>query len=299
MGTNIITYTSSGSFTVPAGITLLRVFGVGAGGSGGGGGGGAGGGGTSVSGVGGGAGGGAIAREELIRVAPRSTLTITVASSPNGGAGSVTNTDNGSDGTDGGDTSVAYSYLSVTRTLIFSGAEGGKKGYYGGDGTYGNSFARGGDSTKHSANSIPGTLAASSFTGTTSFLYLPRPGQGGWGLSQDLLSNNYTAWLYGGHHGAGNYGLAGTNANLTDGGVGGGGGASNWYRYHAFQSVGGNGGNGGVNGNANGTAGTAGTYGSGGGGGGGGYGSPSGSGHGLGGAGGAGGPGLVIISWEI
>jgi hypothetical protein len=300
MSSTFKAFTSSGTFVVPAGISALRVFGVGGGGSGGGGGGGNGGGGTSDSGVGGAGGGAAIAREESIIVTPGISITVSVATVVSGGAGSVSNTTPGSDGSNGNDTSLTWVYQSSSTSITFAGAECGRKGPYGADlsgPSPGTAFSRGGDPLQHS-NTLPSYLDPTLFTGTTSFLYLPKPGQGGWGLPQDLTPSSYTSWLRGGHHGANNYGVPGSTSSITDGGAGGGGGGSNWFRRYGFVSTGGNGGNGGSSGSQNGTAGSPGTYGSGGGGGGGGYGSAAGGG-GTGGAGGAGGAGLVIISWVV
>jgi hypothetical protein len=105
---NSQTFTSSGTFTVPAGVSILFVFAYGGGGGGGG---------SYFDGstltADGGGGGGAIGRLKILSVTPSSDISVVIGT---GGGGAGVNSPGGS----GGTTSVG--------SLNFNGAQGGKRG---------------------------------------------------------------------------------------------------------------------------------------------------------------------------
>lgn len=135
------TYNSSGSFTVPAGITQVTVEAWGGGGKGGSR--------TSGSGAYGGGGGGAYARK-LVTVVPNTTYTVTV------GAGATNNTTNGGDSWFINNTTIlAKGGTTVPNNTILGGAGGsaalsiGDVTYAGGSGSNGllGSYGGGGGSS--------------------------------------------------------------------------------------------------------------------------------------------------------
>lgn len=89
-------FTSSGTWTVPASTTQADIFMIGGGGPGG------------SGGSGGGGGGGAVLRNTTWAVTPGQQWTVTI------GAGGVASTSNSVLGTNGGDTSIAYTPASMT-----------------------------------------------------------------------------------------------------------------------------------------------------------------------------------------
>lgn len=100
------TFTTTGSFTVPAGITSIRVEAWGAGGAGGGA--------TGNPSAGGGGAGGAYVRNNAIAVTPGNTYTVTVGT---GGVGNTT-----SNGPSGGS-----SWFGTTGTILAVGGTGGNR----------------------------------------------------------------------------------------------------------------------------------------------------------------------------
>lgn len=103
-------FTSSGSYTPPAGTLLLRVVAIGGGGSGGGGGTAA----TTATVQNGGAGGGVGQYVDQIVAYTSGALTVTVPTAVSGGAGGATGGNPGIIGTVGGDTTVTGTGVSVT-----------------------------------------------------------------------------------------------------------------------------------------------------------------------------------------
>ena len=163
------TFTSTGTWTCPAGVTTIQVEAWGAGGGGGGN--------TSTSDGSGGGGGGAYSKSTTISVTPGTTYTVTVGT---GGIGSTLN------GTSGGD-----SWFNTTATLMAKGGNGGIAGtlvsgaaggtggaaasgvgttkFSGGDGGYGRSSSTGkggpgGSSAGTAANGTSGTNPWSTVT---------------------------------------------------------------------------------------------------------------------------------------
>lgn len=124
--TNSQTFTASGTFTVPAGVTKLLVYMAGSGGGGGGGGG------TTTSKGGGVGGGGASASYQapiIIPVTPSTTISVTIGAGGSGGAGGSSSATAGGSGGTGGTTKFG-SYSIV-------GGSGGGGGAAGGSGTGG------------------------------------------------------------------------------------------------------------------------------------------------------------------
>ncbi|TBN00379.1 choice-of-anchor D domain-containing protein [Hyunsoonleella flava] len=204
------TFTSSGTFVVPAGVTSVNVAAWGAGGGGG----------DEASNDGAGGGGGGGFRGGTIAVTPGDNITITIG---NGGAGA---TSNGNDGANGGNTIVSHTIGTITAnggdggtTSFGSGGFGGAGGggsftgtvtsqiaFSGGDGGDGDGDegGAGGGAAGDSGNGSNGADAAGNFA--------PPGGAGG--------TNN-------GNGGTGNGGDGGNDNNGQDGeDYGGGGGAS-------------------------------------------------------------------------
>jgi hypothetical protein len=124
-------YTSSGSFTVPTGITTIYVNGVGGAGGGGGGGAKITGAGNGLRGASGGSGGaGEYIGPTAVTVVPGETLTITVGTGGTAGTGGTVGNAAATNGTDGTATTIVGS----SSGTIFS-ANGGKKGTAGGNTT--------------------------------------------------------------------------------------------------------------------------------------------------------------------
>ncbi|MDN7476124.1 hypothetical protein QZM71_14795 [Burkholderia multivorans] len=211
----IARFTSSGTFTVPAGVTTLYVSGCAAGGGGGSG---ASNNGGQSSLVGGGGGGGGGAGQSIIRqpytVTPGQNISITIGAAGTGGAGPVTN-GAGSAGTSGGNT-VVGSLITLTgggagvgggavqsNTNGGGGAGGaGGVGYpYGGNGSDGNIMGQGGmgASCPFGGGGANGRAAASTTnTNAAAFAYGFGSGGGGGGAGYGSASA-----MYGGSGGAG------------------------------------------------------------------------------------------------
>ncbi len=281
--TNAQTFSSSGTWTKPGGITFVRVICVGAGGTGGGGAGG-----SAGTQRGGGGGGGGGARNESIFLASDLTSTVTVTVGAAGAAGTGGSSGQGTDGAIGGTTSFG-SYLSAY------GGGGGRKG--GINSSIGVSYGGSGGGTGSAGkvgldNSL---VAGGNPNGQTSSMAV-----GGQGGSTDTGFGTASRCAeYGGA--GGGFGSLGTGAGGSSirGSAGGGGGGrvTTGNAYEAASDGGtspsyttGGGGTAGSNGGGNGTAGAAGSSVAGAGGGGGGGAQTSGTG-GRGGAGGSGGGG--------
>lgn len=112
------TFTSNGTYTVPADCYKLIVVGVGGGGGGGGGSGGYVG--TTLLPCGGGGGGGAMLGVTWVDTTPGATFSVTVGTGGSGGSGGAANSA-GNSGADGGNTTFGS-------TLTFYGAQGGVGG---------------------------------------------------------------------------------------------------------------------------------------------------------------------------
>lgn len=187
------TYTSSGSFITPAGVTTVQVEAYGAGGGGGYGGS------SNKQGGGGGGGGGCTVNNSVSVVAPNS-YTITIGAAGNG------STSSGVNGTAGGTTTGTF-VSTVTATggaggkAYSTGANGGgggngtKNGGSGANGTNG-SGSGGGGGAAGSANGSAGSVAAGGASGGLS------GGAGGAGTTSSAVAGTVGA-NYGGGGGGG------------------------------------------------------------------------------------------------
>ncbi len=265
-------FTTDGTFTVPADVTLLTVEGFGGGGGGGQGQAGAMG---SVALEGGGGGGGATPFRFALPVAPGDQFQVTLGQ---GGAGATS----GTDGAPGGATSFLDTF---EFGLTFPGASGGVSG--------GAPWVSGGPNvTAQQSNAQQRGTSARGGPGAG--------GAGGSGMTPTTLANagadNAGPIINEGVCSGGSPGAPGATAGGNAGGGGGGGGGA---------GPGGSGGTGGAGGNASasaaGAAGSAGTSAidnSGAGGGGGGAGG-NGTSGGAGGNGGNGGSGFLRVFWTV
>lgn len=135
---NMARFTTSGSWTCPAGVTTAYLSGCAAGAGGGGGGGSIGSG--ASSGAGGGGGGGASVIKQPVTVVPGTVYTITIGSGGVGGNGGAIGA-SGSDGSDGGNTSFG-ALLTLTGGGRGFGGGGVSPGVLGGG--FGGSYGGGG-----------------------------------------------------------------------------------------------------------------------------------------------------------
>lgn len=239
-------FTSSGTWTCPAGVTSIHVQVFGAGGAGGAGG----------DGAGGGGGAGGHMKSSTLSVTPGITYTITV-----GTGGKATTTTGGT----GGPTSFS-SLLSAdggTGGSISSAGSGGTggggpggNGANGGTGSYGGNGGKGKRSTSDSSIAGDGIAAAGGdgAAGTAgSGAYGGGAGGGGFG-GKGGNGGNGTTSLGGGGGGGGGYGVNGNGGNGGNsgtnngvvGGTGAGGGGGGAGAVGSSNGAGGNGGNGAV-----------------------------------------------------
>jgi hypothetical protein len=210
---NTVVFTSSGSWTVPQGVTTILVSGCAGGGGGGGGGttnsstGGA------VSGAGGGAGQSVI--KKSISVTPGHTITITIGSGGSGGAGGAAGGNNGAIGGNGGST-VLYDSTSSTTLLTLTGGSGGS----GGSPNSGQAGAIGGGGYPKGGDSPDSTTLCgiSGVGGSTPF--------GGGGTNSRAATSNAFAGSNGYSYGSGGAGGGASYYNTSYAGGAGGAGAS-------------------------------------------------------------------------
>lgn len=202
------TFTSSGSFTVPDGVTTLYLSGCAGGGGGGGGGGNP----TTGSSGGGGGGGGAgnIAINQSVTVVPGQTYTVTIGARGNGGANSGLSSSDGKNGTAGGTTSFGS-------LLTLSGGGAGLGGVSGGNPSPGGGF---------------GGAPGGSDGGDGNFTTAVATGNGGVGASGPFGVNG----------GRGRSGTPGRSGYAATGyGTGGGGGGGSYGSGGGIGAAGGNG----------------------------------------------------------
>lgn len=269
-------FTSSGTWTAPAGCLYAILVGCG---------GGAGSTATTSFNAGGGGGAGAQERTRFVPIVPNTAYTVTLGSGGGGGTAGLV-------GGTGGSTTFVGGTVSVTMQGAYGGGAGGNGG---------NAYVFCGGGVDH-AMWGPSVDSVSIITNTTYFpiFYLIPPGGGGFGTSNHIVSavplSNYGIALGGGSLNGtigGTSGGGGTNSGTSSGGGAGGGGGAGPYGNGTNAGSGGNGNNAGAG--AGGTVGTSAavnTGAGGGGGGSGGYGSTSG---GAGAAGGGGGSGQLTI----
>lgn len=321
--TVVAKYSSSGSWTAPAGVTNIIVYGrPGAGGGSGGAGGGGGYGGSTAGGGGGGTGGGgggsASIMQANLTVSPGTAYTITVGA---GGAGSVGGTAGAAGGAGGGSSNATDGGVSSFDALVTFGmgnpATGGTAASgtgSGGAGQPGTSGAGGGGGySEGAAGTKYGLVAVASGSGAGAGGG-GNPGSGGGG---PFGISSATALYYGVSYSSGASGGGGAPAGSNQGGGGSGGPGGpagptmNFPFYSEAAPTGGTGGASGMGGagfatgsgfaggaGSAGLNGTGGNGGSGGGGGaGGGGGSTTGGAGGVGGAGGSGSNGVIFIEW--
>jgi hypothetical protein len=195
-GTGVMTkiFTTNGTYTVPVGVTSVKVIAVGGGGGGGGAGSATTSGGITNQAGGGGAGAGASVAQ-MMTVTPGDTITVTLAAGGTAGSGGAANNNAGTVGGNGGTTTVV-----CTGTSSWTVSAGGGKA---GGASTGNSATGGGAGAValSTASTVPGCgSAGTSTTGAAS------PGVVGWSAT-------------GGSGGAGatatNGGGGGTGGSLT------------------------------------------------------------------------------------
>jgi len=279
---NVQTFTANGTWVKPPGAMYSKGFMIGGGGGGGSGRRGA----TSSGRAGGGGGaGGGVRFFECPASFFGSTESVTVGAGGTAGAAITADSTSGSNGVDGGYSSISTYYVG-----------GGSKGFGGGTGATGTGYSgpwcgptgvTWGNFAPGASSGGAGSLGTPSPpTGTDHIT--PTGGGGGGGIDG---SNNQYAGATGGGYADGlsrtNW-LFATNPTLGAAGTVGGGNGGAGSTILGYVGLGGGGGGS----NASGVGGTGGAGGSYGGGGGGGAGSPNGSNSG---AGGAGGGGIVVV----
>lgn len=190
-------FTSSGTFTIPAGVTAFRWTIVGAGGAGGGGA-------SGVSGGGGGAGG--TARVLATGYTPGNTIAVTVGT---GGTGSA-----GANGTNGSASSIASGTQSITPVTASPGSGGSSgatnAGYGGSGGTTTNGDAdstNGGDGSTGTSNSTSAGVSG----GASSM------GGGGRGFYGGTTGNGSPGEAYGSGGGGGSSNTSSAGGNGANG----------------------------------------------------------------------------------
>lgn len=291
------TFTSSGSFVVPRGVTLLHYAGCGGGGGGGG----------AYIAAGafrsdspGGGGGGALLTRGSVSTTPGETLNLNPGAGGLGGTGG-SGASAGSNGTDSTIVRVTGSVTIATLRAAGGGARGTSVNEY--------AISDVALATEDGANSPVYKISdgGSPVRGPTAYFWRtfesfesfdtgsrsPTPQAGGWGVSRRVTGRTGGASPQGYAGGAG--GSVGTNDGDYYGGSGGGGGGAGPYGVGAAGGAGGNANDAGSA--TNGSDGSAASANTGAGGGGGGSAGGSSSLTGDGGAGGAGGSGQITLFW--
>ena len=286
-------FTTSGTWTAPAGVSQVMLVGFGGGGGGGGGSGGAGFGVLDTFPCGGGGGGGARSSSIVLSVDPGHSYDVTIGDGGGGGAGGG-DTSNGSNGADGDATTLADG---ATMLATFTGATGG----------LGGSRRLNTSPTVYfqaAGGGAPGNLRPPSNVSGFSDPY--RQLATGYGAGGDGTDSHFTTARAGWPSVLGFAGglasIAGADAGTNRGGGAGGGGGGGPDGVGGDAGPGGNahsgtGGDYGTNGNAAGPLGVSANTGAGGGGGGAGASSSSAYAGGNGGAGGHGGSGRLVIAF--
>lgn len=250
---SLYTFTSSGTFTVPAGVSKIDIFCVGGGGGGGGSRGG--GGDTNRNNAGGGGGGGYTAYKINYAVTAGSKLAVTVgAGGAAGPAGTTAMTDRTKAGKGGtGGTSSVGSICSA------SGGSGGQCGFsstyskgtsgHGGDGGAGGSGGGGGAGSGGGGNckgGDGGSNGGAGGSGGRGDAVFSTGGAGGTGQGTTTRAFGESGGtLYAGGGGAGMAGFTSYGSNAAAGGSGGGGSSNNGYTVAANGTAGTGGGGGG------------------------------------------------------
>lgn len=309
-GIRINTFSGSGSFTVPRGVSNLLVTGCGGGGGGCGGHSDAGATGADFYQGSGGGGGGAIASSVLVPVVPGNVLTVTIGA---GGAGSAPSTTFQSPGADGADTKLV---IGASTLACFAGAGGGSRStnYQLSGGPEDIIIGLGGNPTRGAAfGGLSLSVAVGASATLMQMLQQRAPGTGGIGHVRGNARNAFDSAfvcmgtgqsnpIIGAYGLGGAPGFRGTDSATYRGGAGGGGGGGGPALPGGAApgaapagGAGGNGNNGGTG--TNGANGVSGVANSGAGGGGGGGAGGSSSGGATGGTGGTGGSGFMYISW--
>jgi Glycine-rich domain len=278
------TFLSNATWTAPAGVTSVTLYGIGGGGGGGGAGrpphtts-------TTTRGGGGGGGGGAVASYNIVSVVPGSSYTITIGAGGTTAAGATSDNGNGTNGNDGADTTFGS-------LATFCGAGGGGAGA--GSATV---ISTGGSTVRGGVNPVSGYATN---LGTIPYIGWAIPGYGAIGGNNALnVTAGYLATAAQGAVGNPNGAAApspsfGPDSTGVGGYAGGGGGTS----VYAAGGAAGTGGSGsattGNTGNPGGNA-TVNTGAGGGGGGGGGNGATASANAGNGGSGGS---GQLTVMW--
>ena len=267
-----LTFTSSGTWTVPAGVNAVTCIGVGGGGGGGGGGASDG----TNPGASGGGGGGAMLGQQIVSVTPGTVVSYTIGAGGIGGVGDIADAGAAAGGS-GADTIF-------NGVVIGKGASGGRQG---GTALAAASYVYGGPPVPIQATAM-GELSNPQTAAEFNAVYyaLTPPQWGGFGSTQ----NTTPPGRFGGSSPCQIGGAAGTVGTVAGGG---GGGASGWSGIGYTVGAGGPGGS---TSGASAGAGTTGTQ-PGSGGGGAGAQSDSSSGRANGVSGGSGATGILTIQW--
>jgi len=296
-------FTSSGTWTCPAGVKRVTLIGCGGGGGGGGGyeitnG-------TNVWASGGSGGGGAMLRQVEVSVIPNSGYTITIGAGGTGGAATTTAL---TKATDGGDT--LFYLTSTGGDPVLAQFYGAGAGYAGG-GSAGSTIFRyhlGGKPVRMTGEEDQYSILWQLDTGGDQPNYIVRPEieiqRGGFCVGTNDTSMGTCGWGGPAPHAfeldarGGSPGTDGTDSGTYRGGSGGAGGGMGAFGVAGEGNDGGNGGNAnGAGTGANGTAGGDAQANTGSGGGGGGAPGCGSAARGSGGAGGDGSDGKLIIRW--
>lgn len=239
---SLYTFTSSGTFTVPAGVSKIDIFCVG----GGGGGGGSRGGNGNRNNAGAGGGGGYTASKLNYAVTAGSKLAVTVGAGGAGGTAGTAGNEAGTGGTGGAS--------SVGSIVSAAGGKGGMGGYSGSSGSSGSAGGSGGSGGGDGAgtnnagvNRKGGNGGSNGSNGAASGNEMLwdslRKGQGT--TTKAFGESNGTLYAGGGGGGMAGYSCYGAASYIGAGGAGGGGSSNNGYTAGANGTAGTGGGGGG------------------------------------------------------